>query len=48
MKNFLELTKERFSVREYLPKDVVQDKLAYVMECVWMAWKLRRERLRGA
>ena len=37
MKSFLELTKERFSVREYLPKDVEQEKLAYVMECVRMA-----------
>ena len=46
MKSFLELTKERFSVREYLPKDVEQEKLEYVMECVRMAWKLRRERLR--
>lgn len=45
MKSFLELTKERYSVREYLPKDVEQEKLEYVMECVRMAWKLRRERL---
>lgn len=37
MKSFLELTKERYSVREYLPKDVEQEKLAYVMECVRMA-----------
>lgn len=37
MKSFLELTKERFSVREYLPKSVEEEKLAYVMECVRMA-----------
>ena len=42
MESFLELTKERYSVREYLPKDVEQEKLEYVMECVRMAWKLRR------
>lgn len=37
MKSFLELTKGRYSVREYLPKDVEQEKLEYVMECVRMA-----------
>lgn len=37
MKSFLELTKERFSVREYLPKEIEPEKLAYVMECVRMA-----------
>ena len=37
MKSFLELTKERYSVREYLPKEIEEEKLAYVMECVRMA-----------
>ena len=47
MESFLELTKERYSVREYLPKDVEQEKLEYVMECVRMAWKLRRGQGQG-
>lgn len=37
MKSFLELTKERYSVREYLPKEIEAEKLAYVLECVRMA-----------
>ena len=37
MKSFLELTKGRYSVREYLPKNVEEERLAYVMECVRMA-----------
>ena len=35
--NFLELTKQRYSCRSYLPKAVEAEKLEYVMECVRMA-----------
>lgn len=35
--NFLELVKQRYSCRNYLAKDVEQEKLDYVMECVRLA-----------
>ena len=47
--DFLELVKNRYSCRSYQPKDVEQDKLDYIMECVRLApsavnkqpWKFR-------
>jgi len=33
MKTFLELAKERYSCRNYLPKAVEQEKLDYILEC---------------
>ena len=47
--DFLELVKNRYSCRSYQPKDVEQDKLDYIMECVRFApsavnkqpWKFR-------
>ena len=35
--NFLELTKSRYSCRNYLPTSVEQERLAYLMECVRLA-----------
>ena len=47
--DFLELVKNRYSCRSYQPKDVEQDKLDYIMECIRLApsavnkqpWKFR-------
>ena len=37
MGNFLDLVKLRQSVRNYLPKEVEQEKLDYIFECVRLA-----------
>jgi len=36
-KNFLELAKSRYSVREYSSKEVEQDKIDYIIECARLA-----------
>ena len=49
MKNFLALVKERYSCRDYQSRDVEQEKVDYIMECVRFApsavnrqpWKFR-------
>lgn len=49
MENFLELVKARYSCRDYQSREVEQEKLDYIMECVRMApsavnrqpWKFR-------
>ena len=33
MQNFLELAKSRYSVRNYLPRPVEEEKLMYILEC---------------
>lgn len=35
--NFLELVKNRYSVRSYQPRDVEPEKLAYLLECARLA-----------
>lgn len=35
--NFLELVKKRYSVREYLAKEVEDDKIRYILECARLA-----------
>ena len=37
MKDFLELVKERYSCRDYQSRDVEQEKLDYILECVRLA-----------